>query len=65
MAAIFCVVAFSNCASVKPYQRAKLNDREMQIEHNAAAQFEDYYQSIREGSTPPESGKTTDGCGCK
>jgi len=55
----------TSCASVKPYQRRYLNDREMQVAKNSAEQFEDYYQSIREGSAPPESGKTNDGCGCK
>jgi len=63
--ALLCVIAFSSCAGVKPYQRSRLNDHEMEIEHNSTAQFEDYYQSIREGSVPPGTGKTTDGCGCK
>ena len=61
----FVVIAFCSCAGVKPYQRAYLNDSEMQFNSKATAQFEDYYQSIREGSTIPGSGKTSDGCGCK
>ena len=58
-------ILITACTSVKPYQRRYLNDREMQLQKNSTAQFEDYFQSIREGSTPPESGKTNDGCGCK
>ena len=65
IAASLIVVAVSSCASVKPYERAYLNDREMQVGTNASAQFEDYYQSIREGSVPSNNGKTSDGCGCK
>jgi hypothetical protein len=58
-------IVFCSCASVKPYQRAYLNDVEMQTGAEAPAQFEIYFESIREGSTPAEGGKTTDGCGCK
>lgn len=58
-------VCLSACVSVKPYQRAYINDREMQLSTKATAQFEDYYQSIREGITIPGNGKTSDGCGCK
>ena len=54
-----------SCASVKPYQRAYLNDREMQLDTKSSVQFENYYESIREGSTTAEGGKATDGCGCK
>jgi hypothetical protein len=58
-------VALSSCATVKPYERAYLNDQEMQVGTSASAQFEDYYQSIREGSVPSGNAKTSDGCGCK
>lgn len=61
----FFAMVLCSCAGVKSYQRAYLNDREMQLNTRATVQFEDYYQSIREGSTIPVSGKTSDGCGCK
>ena len=65
MLVVLCGGSISACVSVKPYQRAYINDREMQLNTNATGQFEDYYQSIREGSTIPGNGKTSDGCGCK
>jgi hypothetical protein len=65
IAGFFVAIALCSCASVKPYQRAYLNDREMQLDTKPAAQFENYYESIREGSTTAEGGKATDGCGCK
>ena len=61
----FFAMVLCSCASVKSYQRVYLNDHEMQLNTGATVQFEDYYQSIREGSTIPGSGKTSDGCGCK
>ena len=63
--ACFIAVVFCSCASVKPYQRAYLNDPEMQPDTGPAAQFETYYESIREGSSTAGGGKATDGCGCK
>ena len=65
IAGIFFAIVFSGCVSVKPYQRAYLNDPEMQLDTKAAAQFEVYYESIREGSSAATGGKTPDGCGCK
>ena len=62
---IVCIVIFSGCASVKPGERAYLNDREMQLDTRASAQFENYYESIREGSSIPGNGKSSEGCGCK
>ena len=59
------LTVFSSCAVVKPYQRAYLNDKEMQLTHDGAAQFEDYYQSIREGSISPGNDASGEGCGCK
>ena len=57
--------ALCSCASVKPYQRVYLNDPQMQVGVKSSAQFEDYYQSIREGSTSASFGKSAEGCGCK
>ena len=61
----FIAILFCSCLSVKPYQRAYLNDREMQLDTKSTEQFEIYYESIREGSTTAGEGKATDGCGCK
>ena len=62
----FIVTVFCSCTVVKPYQRAYLNDAEMQQPGTStAAQFENYYESIREGSSLAEEGKGADPCGCK
>ncbi len=53
-----------SCQSVRPYQRIYLNDSEMQMGASSNKNFEQYVQSIREGATPPASGKTSGGCGC-
>jgi hypothetical protein len=52
------------CQTVKPYQRAYLNDPEMQMGLKAGQGFEAYVESIREGATPPGGAKTSGGCGC-
>ncbi len=54
----------SSCQTVKPYQRIYLNDSEMQMGASSPKHFENYVQSIREGATPPASGKASGGCGC-
>ena len=65
LAAVSVLIILSGCASVKPYQRQYLNDNQMQITASPAAQFEDYFQSIREGSVTSGSQKNSEGCGCK
>jgi hypothetical protein len=52
------------CQAVKPYQRAYLNDRAMEINGKPIRAFEDYFESIREGATFPGGEKTSGGCGC-
>jgi len=49
---------------VKPYQRAYLNDRAMEINGKPIRAFEDYFESIREGAIFPGGEKTSGGCGC-
>lgn len=53
-----------SCTTVKPYQRAYLNDPEMQMGNNAGKAFENYVLNIREGSIVPGSKKASGGCGC-
>jgi hypothetical protein len=54
----------AGCQTVKPYQRAYLNDPEMQLGLKAGQRFESYVESIREGATPPGGAKASGGCGC-
>ncbi|MCB0713716.1 MAG: DUF4266 domain-containing protein [Ignavibacteriae bacterium] len=54
----------SACSSVKPYQRAYLNDSEMNGGTATAAGIENYVQTIREGSSGGEGEKGSGGCGC-
>lgn len=55
--------AMVSCETVKPYQRAYLNDAEMKQKGRSAA-FETYAESIREGAIVPAEGKGSGGCGC-
>lgn len=52
-----------SCETVKPYQRAYLNDAEMNQKKQSSA-FETYAESIREGAIAPAEGKGSGGCGC-
>ena len=59
------VLCFSvGCETVKPYQKAYLNDHEMQDAPTAGAKFESYAESIREGASGQTTGKGSGGCGC-
>lgn len=55
---------FSSCASVKEYQKNKLNDTEMQLSARKAQKFEMNFQAYREGASGANGGKTSGGCGC-
>ena len=52
------------CSQVKPYQRAYLNDVEMQANSQPVANFEEYVSTIREGSFGGGASKGSGGCGC-
>jgi len=55
---------FSACASVKPYQKNKLNDSEMTLSARSAQKFEQSFQLYREGASGANGGKSGGGCGC-
>jgi len=62
---IVCGLAFlSSCASVKEYQKAHLNDTEMELKARSLERFETNFQVYREGASGASSGKTGGGCGC-
>jgi hypothetical protein len=52
------------CAPVPVYERAFLNDPDMQTGPDPGQKQAAYVRSIREGSTPAGSSKSGGGCGC-
>jgi hypothetical protein len=63
MGLVTCFV-LSGCESVKPYQRAYLNDYEMKPGQPGSRRFEEQVQAYREGSSGGGSSKSSGGCGC-
>ena len=64
VAAVSLTGLFSSCASVKEYQKNKLNDGEMELSSRRAERPESNFQSYREGSSGANGGKVGGGCGC-
>lgn len=58
------VLALASCTSVKEYQKAKLNDSEMQLSARKVQKFEMSFQTYREAASGANGGKTGGGCGC-
>jgi len=59
--ALFC---FASCSAVKPYQKSRLNDSEMELSSRKSQKFEQNFQSYREGASGANGGKSGGGCGC-
>ncbi|PKH51218.1 arginine decarboxylase [Tenacibaculum sp. Bg11-29] len=57
-------IIFSNCASVKPYQKMYLNDEDMALSSRKIEQYEISSQNYREGASGANGGKSGGGCGC-
>ena len=55
---------FDACTSVKPYQKSRLNDSEMQLSARRVEKTDMNFQSYREASSGANGGKTGGGCGC-
>ena len=60
----FALSLLSACATVKPYQKNKLNDAEMTLSSRPAQKFEQSFQLYREGGSGANGGKSGGGCGC-
>jgi len=56
--------AMAACTPVKEYQKARLNDAEMELSARKAQKFETSFQLYREGASGANGGKTGGGCGC-
>ena len=61
---IFLTLLMSSCVSVKSYQKAYLNDSEMELSSAKTEKNELTFQVYREGASGASSGKTGGGCGC-
>ena len=61
---ILTVLFTSGCEVVKPYQRAYLNDDNMQTGKQAIKKFSSNMHTYREGASGGGRGKTSGGCGC-
>lgn len=61
---IFALSLLSACATVKPYQKNKLNDSEMALSSRSVQKFEQSFQLYREGGSGANGGKSGGGCGC-
>ncbi|WDF54684.1 DUF4266 domain-containing protein [Mucilaginibacter sp. KACC 22063] len=54
----------ASCMTVKPYQKNRLNDAEMELRARNAQKFEQSFQLYREGASGANGGKSGGGCGC-
>ncbi len=61
---IFAMMVLHSCTSPKAYQKAYVNDAEMQLTPRQSEKFESNFQAYREGASGATSGKTGGGCGC-
>lgn len=59
-----CLMNCISCVSVKAYQKAYLNDKEMALSDKKIESFEINYQAYREGAQGANGGKVGGGCGC-
>ncbi|MGZ3850281.1 MAG: DUF4266 domain-containing protein [Flavisolibacter sp.] len=57
-------LVLGGCTSVKPYQKSRLNDSEMQLSARRVEKTEMSFQTYREASSGANGGKTGGGCGC-
>ncbi|MCF6212845.1 MAG: DUF4266 domain-containing protein [Flavobacteriaceae bacterium] len=62
--AILIGATLSSCSSVKAYERAKLNDKEMVLTPKLSALYELQFHTYREAASGANGGKTGGGCGC-
>jgi protein involved in sex pheromone biosynthesis len=54
----------ASCATVKEYQKGKINDAEMILSSRKSEKFEQSFYLYREGPAGANGGKSGGGCGC-
>lgn len=62
--AVLCCACLAGCTTVKPYQKSRINDSEMELSARRSQQFEQNFQLYREGGSGANGGKSGGGCGC-
>ncbi|TSD63322.1 DUF4266 domain-containing protein [Inquilinus sp. KBS0705] len=63
--ACLCILgSMASCVAVKPYQKNRLNDTEMDLTARKSQKFEQSFQLYREGGSGANGGKSGGGCGC-
>jgi Domain of unknown function (DUF4266) len=61
---IVAILFLQSCTAVKPYQKSKINDSEMELASRKAEKFEQSFYLYREGAAGANGGKSGGGCGC-
>ena len=61
---IILLLGMSSCMSIAAYQKAYLNDKDMQLSDDRMQAFESNFHSYREGASGANGGKSGGGCGC-
>jgi hypothetical protein len=61
---IYTAMMLHSCEVVKPYQKAYINDSEMELAARKSEKFEQSFQLYREGGSGANGGKSGGGCGC-
>lgn len=64
IAAMAILVCLASCTSVKPYQKNRISDAEMELSARKSQKFEQSFQLYREGASGANGGKSGGGCGC-
>ncbi len=58
------ILWLASCSPVAPYQKAFLNQSEMELTSRAIESFETNVEAYREGASGANGGKVGGGCGC-
>ncbi|MBM1106307.1 DUF4266 domain-containing protein [Aurantibacter crassamenti] len=58
------LLSFTSCVVVKEYEKAYVNDEEMQLSAKNCERFETNFQIYREGASGANGGRSGGGCGC-
>jgi hypothetical protein len=64
IALIGALLSITSCKTVKPYQRAYLNDYNMRLGKAGIDKFDQSVQTYKEGASGGGNGKPSGGCGC-
>ncbi|MBY0535187.1 MAG: DUF4266 domain-containing protein [Chitinophagaceae bacterium] len=64
IAGMIIILVGTSCATVRPYQKNKLNDAEMELAARKIERGDMSFQTYREGSSGANGGKAGGGCGC-